>query len=87
MSDQLEKLLAQKPMKKPAMGWRNWWLQKRDWTARDGTISRAGEVGPGNTIWPSKDIAETRAEKWFAETINGHDFSEYLGAFPEGERP
>ena len=61
MSTQLE----EKPITRPACRWRNfYWLDKQ--------MEIGGEMrGPGRTpskfVWPTKDIAETMAEKRRAE--------------------
>ena len=54
-------LLENKPISRPAKGWRNvYWLERE--------LNIGGEPrGPGRTpskfVWPTKDIAETMAEK------------------------
>lgn len=83
MSDALEKLLAQEPIKKPAKAWRNWYraLTKL-------SFANDGEVYRGKRVWPSKDAAETGAESCrVGQYPLAKGQSEYLGAFPEGERP
>lgn len=90
VSDQLEKLLAQKPMKKPAKAWRNWYkvLQRVRYKDTGNTYS-AGDIYAGKHPWPSKEVAEQKASDFMAADLfkHGHHFEEYLGAFPEGERP
>lgn len=91
MSDQLEKLLAQKPMKKPAKAWVNWYLALVGLPGcADGSQrAKPGEKFHGAKLWPSKDAAETWVTTEplkFRFPIVGTDV-EYLGAYPEGERP
>lgn len=86
MSDQLEKLLAQEPMKKPAKAWRNWWVALKKSHA-DGQWRNPGEPYPAPYVWPSKEIAEQKAATCQAATSPNWGPYTYLGAFPEGERP
>lgn len=85
-----ERDLAREPVKEPAKRWRNWWVATTTTTGRCsacGFVSRPklpGEVYSAHCAWPSKDVAESRAE--FA--INTRKTrAKYLGAYPEGERP
>lgn len=71
--------LKQRRVTKPAKGWRNiYWLERQ--------LNIGGEPrGPGRTpskfVWPSKDIAETKAakhkEEWAEKGVR------YLGAEEE----
>lgn len=89
MSEALEKLLAQEPIREPAKRWRNWWREKKSYVCSDGVVYQEGEIHPGGMSWPSKEVAEEKASEWFAKhsKVRPHEYSEYLGAFPEGERP
>jgi hypothetical protein len=73
--------------KEPAKRWRNWFrasilpcLMPCADCGRNGWF----EIGETFTIccvtWPSKDTAETWAHEH-------NRFSQYLGAYPDGERP
>ena len=87
MSDQLEKLLAQEPMKKPAKGWRNWFRATVAFKTIDGAYD-AGDVHHGTRVWPSKDAAESHVKFDHSPRYKLHRAStEYLGAYPDGERP
>ena len=85
------------PVKAPAHAppkvWVNWlWLPCEIQTPI-GVIG-PGDV-PGRVLWPSKDIAETQALKWFGKNMDwvarverrtGQKVT-YLGAYKEGDRP
>ena len=74
----------------PPKRWRNWWRSRSGGEARCGKCGFSTTVGVGQeysshcTWWPSKDLAETRAAHWVALGLGERD---YLGAYPEGERP
>lgn len=77
-----------KRLTEPAKRWFNWWLAK--WTVdcvHCGAFACAGEVYSnvcehcGDGPFASRDLAETAAAN---AIVLG---SEYIGAFPEGERP
>lgn len=83
------------PVKEPAKNWVNWWrsLETHE--------SCCGPLQPPNTVYaelcvpcgvgphPSRDVAETWAHEMMREDMAeyGRYTDEYLGAFPEGERP
>ena len=91
MSDQLEKLLAQEPIKEPAKRWRNWWKVIVDGVTSQetGEIGRKGSIAVSMWLFPSKEVAEQKAVEDLAWNLNHNGFQtvDYLGAFPEGERP
>lgn len=68
----------------PAKGWNNWW---RFVVPHGFPIGTDFRMGPH----PSKDVAQTRAQPelnaLFARVDYPDDCVEYLGAYPEGERP
>ena len=79
-------------LREPVKPWRNWWriIVKRD--APDPHCRVPNEVGalyPSVRVYPSRDVAETCASKALARDIAlfGKYLDEYLGAFPDGERP
>ncbi len=80
----------EKPITKPPTRWRNWHLNDGPKTLAYCDVCRTFEWvyrGPyhGCRIWPSKDSAETQAA---LEVKSGaYLSSQYLGAYPEGERP
>lgn len=76
-------------MKKPAKAWRNWWLVVHPHSMTKGRDARPGDKLVGEKMWPSKDTAETRAAFEMASPryAASKGLNEYLGAFPEGERP
>jgi hypothetical protein len=81
------------PVREPARAWRNWYriLPPPDqrillW---GGVCVRSGDIMPGMAVHPSKEIAEQRALKQDAVDIAKHGYrtSEWVDAYPEGERP
>jgi hypothetical protein len=76
------------PIKKPAKAWRNWWKATESVLYGPPLCKRlqVGDVYQGDTAWPSKDVAEQKALSRQGR-IDGWKDDEYLGAFPEGERP
>jgi hypothetical protein len=82
-------------LKEPPKRWRNWW---REATGNESPPCDCGYVVfpyevypdcPCGGTYPSKDTAETTAREQIAfdRLQYGYDTDEYLGAFPEGERP
>lgn len=81
-------------IEEPAKAWRNWFKTIRRggvyqaWAKRR---SHCGEVVPGAAVWPSRDVAETKGLESMAHITKAgesrYQFYDYLGAFPEGERP
>jgi len=84
--------------REPAKRWRNWWRFNISALSFDGgTVYERGKSYAGPMAFPSREVAEQRAldklarssvtrrrtgrKERFAEHV------EYLGAFPEGERP
>lgn len=88
--------LASEPVKEPPKRWRNWWREATGCESTPcegcGSVVAPYEVYPdcpcGGT-YPSKDTAETTALEQIAQDVllRGEILDEYLGAFPEGERP
>jgi hypothetical protein len=74
----------------PAKGWRNWWRCDDDRGFTLDAISgqsfatKRGDVVSGDTIFPSKDIAVSRALEFVAKNPAALTF---IDALPEGERP
>lgn len=75
----------------PAKRWRNWWRATEVHEDECGHCGDLAVYGPGDLYgahcrtWPSKDLAET-----FAEKVNDEEAAtvrEYLGAFADDERP
>lgn len=76
------------PVKEPAKRWRNWYVALKHITKRTGERYEPGEVYPSPCAWPSKDIAVTKATiDQRPDSSHALGDAEYLGAFPEGERP
>lgn len=78
--------LKQEAAREPAKRWRNWWRAHTDAIdfrlgALPPTPRKIGDVWAGHRLFPSRDTAETAAQRC------GQLFFTYLGAFPEGERP
>lgn len=69
----------------PPKRWRNWWLSRSDVIRRTGERFPAGTAYEGDRLWPSKDAAETAALNQLREDAYLPD--QYIGAYPEGERP
>ena len=63
----------------PAKRWRNFW-RSRVAGVFNGVYLNAGDEYFGEYIYPSKDLAETRALKWMDENRVVLKLSEYLGA-------
>ena len=69
----------------PPKAWRNWWRAIKDVeiTHPGGILDLAvGAEFHDARSWPSKEVAEQRAVEQPAEGV-----VEWLGAYPEGERP
>lgn len=69
----------------PPKAWRNWWRAIRpvEITHLGGILDlEAGAEFRDACSWPSKEIAEQRAVEQLTEGA-----VEWLGAYPEGERP
>lgn len=79
----IEEKTRSDPVTAPVKGWRNWF--NSDVPIEDIT-DKAGDF-PAGMVWPTEDLARTKAIevievlKFFAPEIS------YVGAFPEGERP
>ena len=77
-------------VKEPPKRWRNWWNAGPGYCINCDTFTPGGVFsstccgidGP----FPTKDFAETKASEWACDP-DVASFSEYLGAFPDGERP
>lgn len=87
--------LVRETAKEPAKRWRNWWrLYPPAWAMCDTCFAMHNtpsiavfDYNGCCEVWPSKDIAESRADRVeYTEGCEPH-MVEYLGAFPEGERP
>lgn len=79
----IDELTRTKPTTAPPPKlWHNWFrsLVNDQWSS--------GERGPfvSPKGWPTRDIAETKAEAWESWS-NWRGKVEYLGAFPDGEAP
>ena len=77
-------------IEKPAKAWRNWYRALRTFVSLEGDNLKKGERYPGALVWPSKDAAESCANEQLLagpRFATGCGWAEYLGAFPEGERP
>lgn len=87
-ADDLDFAPEREAVKEPPKRWRNWYRALTRFCDDDGLL-RAGEVYHGTRLWPSKDAAESVAseESQDERCAVGAGFSEYLGAYPEGERP
>lgn len=66
---------------RPARGWRNWYRALVAHYANDHFAAK-GERFAGSAVHPTKDVAESKAA---AQDMAG--WVDYLGAYPEGERP
>ena len=67
----------------PSKRWRNWYLAKINMVFMDGTGRvQAGEIWPGSGVWPSKEVAEAKANE-HEEGMPPPEVCEYLGAEPE----
>lgn len=78
-------------VKEPAKRWRNWWRAPYDGVAEcvftgKLTARRAGEAYPGFRVYPSQDAAETSVKEIVTGRYGGL-VANYLGAYPEGDRP
>lgn len=74
----------------PANGWRNWARVIKPYRSEEtGAIRRPGDLVRGQHVWPTKDIAESKAEAYSrtAKSAVREGFLKYLGAFPEGTTP
>jgi hypothetical protein len=73
----------------PPKRWRNWWQASRDGLVGCGKCNVTWSMAKGDTVgdhcWthPSRDVAETVAAKHCESPFA----LQYLGAYPEGERP
>jgi hypothetical protein len=93
MSDLLTDIdLAPETLKEPPKVWFNWWRARcavNDHRIGSGlgcVRREAGEVYASWRSWPSHDLAETDARRLLGY-LDTAKCCEYLGAFPEGERP
>lgn len=84
----IDEQLDERPITKPPARWRNWWRVVEPYVSNEGTPWPRGEH-PGVRVWPSKDAAETAGRRSEAQVngMPGPGRVEYLGAYPEGERP
>jgi hypothetical protein len=83
----------QETLTRPPGKWWNWWKTRSPWRVK-GTekVFMPGMVHPSqHGPWPTKEIAEQRAIEWLNGTSSlgkpNNELDEYLGAYPEGERP
>ena len=76
-------------IEKPVKAWRNWYKATATDCTEDGLPVENGEVFPGLSPHPSKDLAESVALRDMAWNRDNATrwIPEYLGAFPEGTRP
>lgn len=83
------------PLMEPARGWRNWWRLYRPTFVQCYGCKNIHHQGDGYSfdydgcceVWPSKDLAESNAASVEYDESCEQAKVEYLGAFPEGERP
>lgn len=80
------------PVKEPAKRWRNWYRNKTNRPVRiiwnDGSDDLPSGVFPGEDWFPSFELAEQHALEFIeACTFDDGALVEWLGAYPEGERP
>ena len=91
------------PVKEPAKRWFMWWLAKASGVSLTVVESSVSYELPKNEPWqapaiyPSRDAADTEARDIIGKIrapypdVSERDFSElileYLGAYPDGERP
>lgn len=73
------------PVKEPPKRWLTVWRCKKSSNTRLG-VFKSGQIYTPEKIYPSRDIADAKAAQWLAVKSRAHIW-EYLGAFPEGERP
>ncbi len=83
--------LVREVAKEPPKRWRNWWHAPCDGVGEcvfTGKLTawRAGEAYPGFRVYPSRDAAETSAKEIVSGRYGG-PIANYIGAYPEGERP
>ena len=89
----IEELLTEVPAREPAKAWRNWFYVPGADLAYYCMTCRAMHIYPQDMIigtcrvYPSRDIAESRAAQLITHPANHVAGTEYLGAFPDGERP
>jgi hypothetical protein len=74
---------------RPAARWRNWWRTRETFRMTNGRIIGGGKVLTNDPSYHSKPAAEHDAHAYIAQNFLefGNCCVEYLGAFPEGERP
>jgi hypothetical protein len=82
--ERVTEVAPEEPIKEPAKRWFNWWRcgDTYELCTHAGRPLKPGELYHGKAC-PTKDTAETIA----ASDIRAGVPSEWLGAFPEGERP
>jgi len=76
----------------PAKRWKNWWRGiSYNRCERCSHQGRPGQIYTDccDPAWPSRDVAESNAERQIAYQIesSGRALEEFIGAYPEGERP
>ena len=69
-------------MAEPPKRWRNWYRARHAFLCATTGPHEAGDLFKGSRVWPTKDIAETKAvqNRYSSAVVGG---SEYLGAEPE----
>ena len=95
LKEALELAREGKTMREPPKRWRNWWRAIQVHYTGDSMTTanrwRPGDIYPSEKQYPSKDVAETQAAKKLELRGSngglGAGFFEFVGAFPEGERP
>lgn len=72
----------------PPTRWRNWYRALRAFNVA-GKFVAAGQKYCADKTWPSKEIAEAKADKSSRnpDMPSGTGAATYIGAFPDGERP
>ena len=83
------KPIHEERIEEPAKAWRNWYVAIKGVTFDDGDFWKAGEIRRSDVTWPSREIAEQKAEEDAVDETGAVVLGvlEYLGAFPEGQRP
>ena len=67
---------------RPSRKWKNWWKTDVDGVLPWGQVVKAGDSYPDSPTYPSKEIAEQKAQEWIAKfvRVRGRIGGEYLGA-------
>lgn len=87
MSDVLTTVDVKRALK-PASRWRNWYRARMHGVINSRYVC-PGDIACGLGVWPSKEIAEQKSWEGLPKrgALAFDLVNEYLGAYPEGERP